>query len=225
MTIYFTSDTHFGHSRVREYCLRKHETVEEMNEHIIELWNNTVGSTDTIYHLGDFSMAKRVAFEIAPRLNGYKILCVGNHEHDMFGFWREDKKQAKRMRIRDLYLENGFDEIYQWVSLGLTGSNGDTYALALHHFPPRMCGQEKLDDRYWEDRLDWTPDLWYLGGHLHGRYKKWENCIDVGYDVEQKIYSEYDIIETIKDTRRFIPSNLTNWYKTDYYQQGVSKKY
>lgn len=79
--IYFTSDTHFGHSRVREFePSRAHfATVEGMNEALIDNWNATVRQRDTVWHLGDFAFG-RVNVAIAGRLNGIKRLVLGNHD-------------------------------------------------------------------------------------------------------------------------------------------------
>lgn len=77
----FTSDTHFGHARILQYCKRPWTTVEEMNEGLIERWNEVVRPTDHIYHLGDFGMGSPKHWQkIVERLNGYKILILGNHD-------------------------------------------------------------------------------------------------------------------------------------------------
>lgn len=45
--IFFTSDNHFYHKNIRKFCpeTRKGETVEEMNELMIQKWNETVFSS------------------------------------------------------------------------------------------------------------------------------------------------------------------------------------
>jgi calcineurin-like phosphoesterase family protein len=79
MTIYFTSDTHFGHTKVIQYSNRPFSNVEEMDESLITNWNNRVSKHDTIYHLGDFSFSRDPA-KYFNRLNGNKILIRGNHD-------------------------------------------------------------------------------------------------------------------------------------------------
>lgn len=78
---WFTSDTHFGHKNILEYEkeARPFETVEEMNETLIDNWNKTVRPKDIIYHLGDFAFG-RVNIGIADRLNGRKRIIMGNHD-------------------------------------------------------------------------------------------------------------------------------------------------
>ena len=51
--IYFTSDLHFWHKNAIIYTNRPFETVEEMNEKLIEYWNKTVHANDEVYILGD----------------------------------------------------------------------------------------------------------------------------------------------------------------------------
>ena len=62
---WFTSDLHFGHKNVITYCDRPWATVEEMNEALIKIWNDTVHPKDTVYCLGDFSMSTRVMEELS----------------------------------------------------------------------------------------------------------------------------------------------------------------
>ena len=78
---FFTADTHFGHANIIKLCARPFSSVEEMDEVLIERWNERVGHEDTVYHLGDFAFKSMRAREIFGRLNGrYKILITGNHD-------------------------------------------------------------------------------------------------------------------------------------------------
>ena len=53
--IWFTSDTHFFHNNIIDYCKRPFVNAEEMNEYIIKQWNSVVKPQDEVYHLGDFA--------------------------------------------------------------------------------------------------------------------------------------------------------------------------
>ena len=83
---FITSDSHWFHKKIIEYCNRPFSSIEEMNEVLIQRWNEVVKPKDTVYHLGDFIWSSSIIKikEICDRLNGKKILIFGNHD---------DKKQ------------------------------------------------------------------------------------------------------------------------------------
>lgn len=78
---FFTSDTHFGHANIIRFCNRPFKNVEEMDEVLIENWNQVVSDDDTVFHLGDFAFGgSNVWKSIIPRLNGHINLIIGNHD-------------------------------------------------------------------------------------------------------------------------------------------------
>ena len=78
--IFFTSDTHFGHSKIIDYCKRPFSSIEEHDKTLIQNWNNTVGQDDTVFHLGDFAYGNsQFIANIIKQLNGNIILIKGNH--------------------------------------------------------------------------------------------------------------------------------------------------
>ena len=82
--IFFTSDNHFFHKNIRKFCpeTRKGETVEEMNELMIQKWNDTVSLHDEVYILGDFSFGDDAqTLTILDRLKGRLHLIKGNHDY------------------------------------------------------------------------------------------------------------------------------------------------
>lgn len=79
--IFFTSDNHFYHENIITYENRPFATVEEMNNKMIDLWNEEVKENDLVYILGDFSFGSvKETEELLNKLNGYKILIKGNHD-------------------------------------------------------------------------------------------------------------------------------------------------
>lgn len=89
---FFIADTHFGGENIRRYENRPFENATEMDEKLIENWNNIVSEEDTVYVLGDFSdyADKEMDKKILTRLNGKKILVMGNHDrHRTPQEWRE----------------------------------------------------------------------------------------------------------------------------------------
>ena len=78
--IFFTSDTHFCHSKPFLYEPRGFTSADEMNEAIIENWNNIVKSGDIVYHLGDVMLNdNKKGIECFNRLNGEIFVIWGNH--------------------------------------------------------------------------------------------------------------------------------------------------
>lgn len=53
--IYYISDLHFGHQNVIGMDGRPFETIEEMDETLIRLWNERVTDDDDVYIVGDFA--------------------------------------------------------------------------------------------------------------------------------------------------------------------------
>ena len=79
--IYYISDLHFGHRNVIGMDHRPFETIEEMDETLIRLWNERVGDVDDVYILGDFAYHNgNSAGWYLKRLKGRKHLVIGNHD-------------------------------------------------------------------------------------------------------------------------------------------------
>lgn len=77
--IFFTADIHFNHSNIVKYCNRPFDNIEEMNNKIIDSWNNTVKDDDIIYYVGDFCFKSKYKFW-ENKLNGKIIYFRGNHD-------------------------------------------------------------------------------------------------------------------------------------------------
>lgn len=83
--VFFTSDTHFGHSKILTFDRpRPFKTIEEHDQALIDNWNSVVTNKDTVYHLGDFALeeGKKRARLIMAQLNFRKLVIVlGNHDN------------------------------------------------------------------------------------------------------------------------------------------------
>ena len=81
--IFVTSDLHFCHNRDFLYTPRGFNSIEEHDEAIIKLWNETVGENDTVFILGDLMLNDNVAgIDKLRRLNGHLFIVAGNHDGD-----------------------------------------------------------------------------------------------------------------------------------------------
>ena len=67
---------------LRGFILRggdRFKSAQEMNELIIQRWNETISVSDHVYHLGDVAMNPGF-LSLIPALNGHKRLVRGNHD-------------------------------------------------------------------------------------------------------------------------------------------------
>ena len=85
-SVFLVSDTHFGHAGVCRFTrndgvtkLRPWTDPDEMDEAMIQRWNDRVRPNDKVYHLGDVVINRR-ALKTLHRLNGDKVLIRGNHD-------------------------------------------------------------------------------------------------------------------------------------------------
>ena len=79
--IYFTSDTHFGHRRIIQYCNRPFDNVHIMDQVILDRINETVGADDTLYILGDFTFRGGKPADYLSRIVCQDVhLLLGNHD-------------------------------------------------------------------------------------------------------------------------------------------------
>ena len=85
--IYITSDTHFGHRNIFgpkgfEESRAHFKSADQMNEVIIQNWNNKITQHDTVIHAGDVSlyMLPKETFHLLRRLNGNIEIIIGNHD-------------------------------------------------------------------------------------------------------------------------------------------------
>lgn len=83
MNVFITSDHHFFHRKIISFFDRPFRNIQEMNEVLIQKWNNKVKDGDLVFHLGDFAVCwnYKTIKEIKDRLNGNIILILGNHDN------------------------------------------------------------------------------------------------------------------------------------------------
>ena len=79
--IWLISDTHLNHDKEFIWKARGFNSVQEMNDAIIERWNEVVKYDDVVYHLGDFIMSDLdTGIALVKQLKGKIKLAIGNHD-------------------------------------------------------------------------------------------------------------------------------------------------
>src|SRR5690606_30825394 len=141
MAIYLTSDTHYYHKKVLEYCGRPFLTLNQNKEAMIKRWNNTVDHNDIIFHLGDFSFNHNRHKDVVPHLKGYKILILGNHDAGGPG---NGSTSRRFEHFKQKYLEAGWQEVH--LRYVLQDIDGNSYYL--NHFPVQGAGDHTKEERY-----------------------------------------------------------------------------
>lgn len=129
------SDSHFGHANILNFrvhdadCSKRmpelkdmqisfddcdcpkmrpeFDTVEQMDDFIVQSWNEVVKPQDKVYHLGDVAMAKRHVPTIG-RCNGHKRLVRGNHDNEKLKLYAQffEEIYATRQLDNDLLLSH-----------------------------------------------------------------------------------------------------------------------
>ena len=189
MTLFFTSDTHFGHANIIRLSNRPFGAVEDMNERIVENWNRVVGADDVVYHLGDAVMGKfedNVSY--LGRLNGKKFLVPGNHDRVF-----SQEKPARRERFRAFYEENGF-EVVEEMTYGVIGG----HRFILCHFP--FEGDSHDGDRFENLRPARGLGMPVVHGHVHEKWRINGDQFNVGVDVNDFTPVHEDVIEAWLNT-------------------------
>lgn len=174
--IFFTSDHHFGHANIIKFCNRPFANVEEMNEIMIERWNEKVAPDDEVYHLGDVALTdKENLAAILDRLNGKKYLIVGNHEGAALQNRGKFKwvKEYHELKVKDPDCKNGVQRII------------------LFHYAMRT----------WRGA---GRGNWHLYGHSHGNLPDLEDSLsfDIGVDCHDFYPLSYEEVKTIMQAKK-----------------------
>lgn len=172
MTIWLTSDTHFGHARIIELCERPYATVSEMDEQLIAAHNTLVHPDDLVLHLGDLCLGPfQQSLDRTAQLNGRRFLVPGNHDR-VSGVFDKGKNID---RYRGMYEDAGWTVLPENIEIELDGIR-----FAVSHYPYQ--GDHTDTDRYASARPVDTG-LVLLHGHIHGLRRTEGRMLNVGVDV------------------------------------------
>ena len=182
MKYFFTSDNHWSHRRIIEYCNRPFKTSEEMDEIMIENWNRVVGPDDVVFHLGDVIFERDVSKinGLLSRLNGEKHLIFGNHDKMLRNaLWRKHFKSSSELSTI-------------WVPPEANNGVGQQIVLCHYAMKTWNCSHHKA---------------WSLYGHSHGTMPDDPHMLscDVGVDCWDFTLVSMEQLNTKMATKTFYP--------------------
>lgn len=210
--VFFSSDFHYAHKNIcrgtsswnlddhgDSDAVRDFDTLDQMNDAIVNGINNMVGQDDWLVCLGDWSFAGiENIWKFRRRIICNNIiLIVGNHDHHIvnnailpncFKRYIPDGsvgRTALFVNPEDSYSD--FDEqaeaqdifsgVYSYLELTVSGDFGkNTYNL--FHFPIHIWNKAH------HNRV-------HLYGHVHGGYTAPDRSLDVGIDNAFRLLGEY----------------------------------
>lgn len=189
---YFSADWHANHTSIcrgvsrwddKSGC-RNFDTVEEMNERIVQSVLDTVPEDAYLFNLGDIWFGqpqsrkyfKELLYRIAPRKH---VFLHGNHTQ-----W--------------LRKETEWHNFFHWI-----GDYLEIYAVSPHR-KKKIC-MFHFAQRVWHDE---HRGSWHLYGHSHMSLEDKPNgkSLDVGWDRANKPLSFFEI-EEILSKRNFEPKD------------------
>ena len=154
--LYFTSDTHYGHENIcRGTCswkdrsgTRDFDTIEQMNQTIVDRINQVVQEDDVLFHLGDWSFGgfSRVE-EFRDKIKCKNIhIILGNHDHHI-----ENDKHGIKSRFASV---NHYLFLQVSETSPIRGAAVKKTKFVLSHYP--ICS--------WKDMY---MGVFHLHGHVH----------------------------------------------------------
>jgi calcineurin-like phosphoesterase family protein len=148
--LYFTSDTHYMHTNIcrgttrwsnADGFTRDFDTLDQMNDRIVNGINSAVGQDDILFHLGDWSFGGFEMIEqFRNRINCRNIhIILGNHDHHI----ERDREDIRRL----------FTSVNQYLELEVKGKDWEQNYV-LMHYP--IISWNKMND-----------GVIHLHGHVH----------------------------------------------------------
>lgn len=167
--VFFTSDSHWNHKNIIEYCKRPFKDVEEMNNTLIENWNKVVPKDGIVFHCGDIAFGGASTWKtIIPQLNGKIHLILGNHD-------------IKNLR-------EGYREYFESVQEQLTATIGKKL-IYLTHFP-LLC---------YHGAWGTEANCWNIHGHIHVCKNKEANSGKDFERMKYTFHTQYDVGVDLND--------------------------
>lgn len=177
--IYFTSDHHFGHKNIIQFSNRPFTDVDEMDEVLIQKWNEKVAPEDDVYHLGDVGLSSSGKLrKILDRLNGKIYLINGNHE-----------KSAQACHTRFEWIKDYHELVVKDEEFG----RGEQMIVLFHY------ALREWNASHW--------GTYHLYGHSHGTLPDDPNSLsfDIGVDCHDYAPLSYQEVKAIMKQKTWTP--------------------
>ena len=145
--IYITSDLHFCHDKEFLYTPRGFQSIEEMNQSIVQRWNAVITEDDDVYILGDLMLNDTdCGMDLLEDLNGRLHIVLGNHD--------TESRQDRYIYARNVVEICGYSTVIKY----------EKYHFYLSHYPTltsnydvdkplkarviNLCGHSHTEDKF-----------------------------------------------------------------------------
>jgi len=121
MKTWVISDMHFDHTNIIKYCNRPFKNTEEMNNTLLNNWNDNIAKEDTVYFLGDLVFGKdshNIEYWLS-KLNGKIIFIQGSHDKDNGKMY--NSKIIEYDGVKFLLIHNPDSVTSKWKGFVLSG--------------------------------------------------------------------------------------------------------
>lgn len=208
-SVFFTSDLHIGHENSIKFDGRPFRDLDHMHESLITRYNATVKENGVCFFLGDVGTKTEAIHKVLSRMNGTKILILGNHDKGMFTMYNA-----------------GFDVVLHNATI-YVGDNKVT----MSHCP--------LLDTYREDTSEISSKMGVVDKNWHGESREKHRRCSVPnegqFHLHGHIHShpnkpksvkildkQFDVGVVGNDYRPVSLSTITSWI--NQYNNGLLKK-
>ena len=171
---YFTSDLHFGHKGIIEYCKRPFASVQENIDFFIDEINSLPADSE-LWILGDYSfLGVQKTLEITQKMIPKITIVRGNHDRS---------NVMKRLGEIGVTVLDTHDTQIDFLSVTVS------------HYPFR-------DDRY-PDRCPPDDGRVVVHGHIHAARGIARNQVNVGWDYWHRILNEEEVGDMITQSMHY----------------------
>lgn len=113
--IFYIADCHFGDAKVINFSSRPFRTLKEMDQTMLDRWQEKVNPEDDVYILGDLVCRSNQPEYYLKQLPGRLHLILGNHDQAI---------------VRQLHLQKYFEEIHNYQVI-----HDGSHRIVLFHYP------------------------------------------------------------------------------------------